>query len=102
MAWYYRLFEDLYSSSVGAKILSAIELSIASGDLGNIQKALLCYLAVRKFERISKSFLPDTELEKALLLVADCMQSLGHPLLESDWVIINNIFNKNGFIGNGQ
>lgn len=94
MAWYLSLFDRVYQSSVGKKILSAIETSTLSG---NYPGAFLCYLAVRKFERIATSTdQDDRELRQAFELVLKALESIGHPLSAEDLKVLAEIFERNG------
>lgn len=95
MAWYLTLFDCVYKSSIGTKILAAIELSARSG---NLEGAFLCYLAVRKFERVAVSGFGDTDLSIAIGGVLAALESIGSPLDEQELHDLKQIFEENGFL----
>ena len=95
MAWYAALFDCVYESSVGAKVLASIESSVRTG---NFRGAFLCYLAVRKVERVATSKVGvDAELAFAIANLELALEAIGHPLSAQDRDLLKQIFSENGF-----
>lgn len=92
MSWYSTLFDDIYRSEVGTKILLSIESTTAS----DLKGAFQAYLAVRQFERIATGAYPDRVLIDSINKVLVSLTNINKPLSSEDRQKLNEIFNLNG------
>lgn len=93
MAWYSNLFQQLFKSQLGGKILKAI---FEAAENGKIKEAFLCDLSIRSLERTILSSDNNNELRQAISLVISSLKRIGFELTPDDVVELNSILYSNG------